>query len=190
MIVFGVPLFDLLFVAALLLGFVAGFVQGVIRRALGIASLLFAFFLAAALRTPVGSLLAANWTTLPGAYVEMLAFLGLFIVIAIASTVVIQGFYNRTPISEESEWLDELIGGALGTGQVILVVGMFIIILDSYYGLAASTFDARELRLLRTIWDAVDMTAVASFYRDVLIPIFIGLAGPFIPADIRRLYPA
>jgi len=187
-IVLGVPLFDLLFVAALLIGFVAGFVQGVIRRALGIASLLFAFFLAAALRVPLGSLLAANWTALRPAYVEMLAFLGLFIVIAIVSTVAIQGLYRRTPIFEDAEWLDELLGGVLGVMQVLLMVGMFLIIFDSYFGLATATFDPREIPLLRSIWDAVDITAMAGFYRDVLIPVFIALAGPFIPADIRRLY--
>jgi uncharacterized membrane protein required for colicin V production len=188
-IVFGVPLFDVLFIAALLAGFLAGFIQGVIRRALGIASLLFAFFLAAALRAPVGSMLAANWTTLAPDYVEMLAFLGLFIVIAIAYTVAIQGFYHRAPIFETAEWLDELFGGILGVAQVVLIVGMFLIIFDSYYGLASATYDPHQFPLLQSIWDAVDIAAVTNFYRDVLIPVFIALAGPFIPADIRRLYP-
>jgi uncharacterized membrane protein required for colicin V production len=189
-IVFGVPLFDVLFVAVLLIGIIAGFVQGFIRRALGIASLLFAFFLAAALRAPVGSLLAANWTALPPAYVQMLAFLGLFIVIAAASTIVMQGFYRRTPLFEDAEWLDEVLGGVLGAAQVILGTGMLLIIFDSYYGLASSAYDPHEIRQLRSMWDAIDMTAVAAFYRDVLIPIFIAMAGPFIPADIRRLYPS
>jgi len=187
-IVYGVPLFDLVFIALILVGFIAGFVQGVIRRMLGIAAISFAFLLAASLRGPVGSLLATNWTTMSPAYVDMLAFLGLFIVLTVATTIAIQGFYHRTPAFEDKEWLDELVGGVLGVIQVMLLVGMILIILDSYFASAASAAGYGEIRIIRQAYDAIDVTQTALFYRDVLVPVFIALAGPLIPPDIQRLY--
>ena len=123
------------------------------------------------------------------AYVEMLAFLGLFVVIRWPRRSLIQGFYHRTPAFEDKEWLDEIIGGVLGVIEVLLVVGMILIILDSYFLLE------RLLRRLRRVPRAaadlrgMDLAETASFYRDVLVPVFVALAGPFMPADIQRLYP-
>jgi uncharacterized membrane protein required for colicin V production len=187
-IVYGVPLFDLAFIALLICGFVVGFVQGVIRRMLGIAAISFSFLLAASLRGPVGSLLASNWTTMSAAYVEMLAFLGLFVVLSLGTTVAIQGFYHRTPAFEDKEWLDELIGGVLGVIQMLLLVGMVLIILDSYFRATASALGYGEIRALRQAYDGIDLSETARFYRDVLIPVGISLAGPFIPPDIQRLF--
>ena len=60
----------LLLVAA----FIIGYLQGTIRRLLGIAAVLFSFVLAAYLRDPFGNFLASNWTQFPPSYSHMIAF--------------------------------------------------------------------------------------------------------------------
>ena len=52
--------FDLLVVLFCFGMFVLGFIQGTIRRVLGLASMLFSFLFAANLRDPLGSYLAAE----------------------------------------------------------------------------------------------------------------------------------
>ena len=53
---------DLLTVLYFMGFFVLGFAQGTIRRLLGIASILFSWFLAALLAEPLSNFLGANWT--------------------------------------------------------------------------------------------------------------------------------
>ncbi len=72
----GLNLFDILaafFVAGF---FVIGYIQGTLRRLLGLAILLVSLLLALNLRDPLGAWLAQYWTHLPVQYVYMLAFGG------------------------------------------------------------------------------------------------------------------
>ena len=92
--------FDLLVVLFLFGMFVLGFIQGTIRRVLGLASMLFSFLFAANLRDPLGNYLAANWNEYPDEYAVMLGFGIVFIAATIAFTVVIQGFYHHQPLFE------------------------------------------------------------------------------------------
>ncbi len=188
MTVYGIALFDLLFFVAVAVGFLLGAVQGIVRRLLGIASIMVAFFLAAYLREPLGDMLAANWTQFPPGYVTMLAFGGLFIVLAILSTIIIQGFYRRAPVVEDAEWIDEILGGLLGVVQALLLIGIAIIILASYFGLPTARYVASEVLFLRDAWDAISRSAVGTFYIDTLIPIFIGLSGPLVPVTLRHQF--
>jgi len=55
-------LFDLLVILFLFGMFILGFIQGTVRRLLGLAAILFSFLLAANLREPLGNFLASNWT--------------------------------------------------------------------------------------------------------------------------------
>ena len=188
MTVYGIALFDLVFFVIVTGSFLVGFVQGIIRRLLGIASIMVSFFLAANLRVPIGDLLASSWTQFPPGYVEMLAFGAMFVVFTVFSSLVIQGFYQRTPVVEDAEWIDEVLGGLLGVAEALLVVGIAILILDSYFGLASSAYDPDELLVLRNTWTAVSQSAVGIFYVETLIPIFLGLGGPLIPASLRQLF--
>jgi uncharacterized membrane protein required for colicin V production len=185
---YGVALFDLLFIAALLVGFVAGFVQGVVRRLLGIAATMVAFLLAANLRIPVGEILASSWTQFPPDYVTMLAFGGLFVVFEVFATVFIQGFYRRAPIVEDQEWVDEILGGALGVVQALLLMGIVAIILASYFGGPSETYDPDEFAILRTVYDGIVLSTMGSFILDTLLPVFIALAGPLVPDSLRLLF--
>lgn len=188
MTVYGIALFDLIFFVALALGFLAGFVQGTVRRLLGIASIIVSFFLAANLREPVGQMFASNWTQYPAGYTTMLAFGGMFVVFTTFFTIVIQGFYHRAPVVADAEWIDEVIGGLLGVVQVLLLVGIGILILGSYFGLASTQYNPSEFMQFRNTWDAISRSAVGAFYADTLIPIVLGLSGPLIPASLRQLF--
>jgi uncharacterized membrane protein required for colicin V production len=186
--VYGIALFDLVFFVVVMGGFLIGFAQGTIRRLLGIASIMFSFFLAASLREPVGDLLAKDWTQYPPAYGTMLVFGAMFIVFSVFSAVLVQGFYHRAPVVEGSEWIDEVLGGILGVVQALLIVGIVILILDSYFGRPTTFYDPDEFLFLRNAWDAISRSAVGAFYIDTLIPIFLGLSGPLIPASLRQLF--
>jgi uncharacterized membrane protein required for colicin V production len=188
--VYGIALFDLVFFVLVTGGFLIGFVQGTIRRLLGIASMMVSFFLAANLRSPLGDLVAGSWTQWPAGYSTMLMFGATFIVLMVFSTILIQGLYHRAPVVQDSEWIDEVLGGILGVVQALLIAGIAILILGSYFGLASTAYDPDEFLFLRNTWDAIARSAVGVFYIGTLIPIFLGLSGPFIPASLRQLFAA
>ena len=94
--------------------FVLGFIQGTIRRVLGLASMLFSFLFAANLREPLGGYLAANWNQFPDEYAVMLGFGIVFVAATIAFTLVIQGFYHKQALFKKATFADEMIGGILG----------------------------------------------------------------------------
>jgi uncharacterized membrane protein required for colicin V production len=183
-------LFDILFVLFLAGFFVLGYIQGTIRRLLGIASVLFSFLVSANLRDPVGSFLAANWTQFPAQYAYMIGFLGMFLVGVVGFSVLIQGFYKKTPLLQNSTLVDEVLGGVLGVVQGLLIVGCLIIILDSYFRLPGTKPpDPDELPFLRSFFEAYDASTAAALYRDTLIPLFFAIFGFFIPKDIQALFP-
>ena len=104
--------FDLLVVLFAFGMFVLGFIQGTIRRVLGLASMLFSFLFAANLREPLGGYLAQNWNDFPDEYAVMLGFGIVFVAATIAFTVVIQGFYHKQALFQKATFADEVIGGA------------------------------------------------------------------------------
>ena len=71
--------FDLLFLLFLFGMFVLGFMQGTIRRLLGLGSMAFSFLFAANLTNVVGPFLADNWNQFPDEYAVMLGFLIVFV---------------------------------------------------------------------------------------------------------------
>ena len=86
--------FDLLFLLFLFGMFVLGFMQGTIRRLLGLGSMAFSFLFAASLTNVVGPFLADNWNQFPNEYAVMLGFLIVFVAANIAFSLIIQGFYH------------------------------------------------------------------------------------------------
>jgi membrane protein required for colicin V production len=186
--VYGIAIFDLVFFVAVTGGFLLGFAQGTIRRLLGIASIMVSFFLAANLRGPLGDLVARDWIQWPPGYSTMLIFGATFLILMVFSTILIQGLYRRAPVVEDSEWIDEVLGGILGVVQVLLLVGIAILVLASYFGLPTTIYDPDEFLFLRNAWNAISHSVVGGFYLDTLIPIFLGLSGPLVPAPLRQLF--
>ena len=184
----GLNLFDIL-VAFFVAGFfVVGYIQGTVRRLIGLAVLLLSLLLAINLRAPLGAWLAQYWTQLPREYVYMLAFGGSFLVIYIAASLVVQTFYRKTELFSKATVVDELVGGILGAIQALLLVGILILVLDSYYTLPGSPADPDEIRLLRDIFGFYNTSQVVELYRSSLIPLFFLLFGWITPSDLASKY--
>lgn len=184
----GVDTFDLLVFLALFGGFVLGFIQGTIRRLLGIGSMLFSFVLAANLKEPVGGFLAANWTQWPSQYASMIGFLTMFVAAVIAFTIVIQGTYRPAPLFAKYRFVDEVLGGLLGVFQVAMLLTFVTIVLDSFFLFRGIPAQGNELPLLRGFWEALDGSGTGTWLHGTLIPGILSVAGFLVPESIRALY--
>jgi uncharacterized membrane protein required for colicin V production len=180
--------FDLLVILFCFGMFVLGYIQGTIRRILGLGAMLFSFLFAANLRDSVGSFLAANWNQFPDEYAVMLGFLIMFLAASIAFTLVIQGFYHKQALFKKSTLADELIGGALGVVQALFFVGCIIVILDSFFRIPTIAPSTSEIAFLRNLFDLMNTSATAELFRERLIPGFIAVFGLLIPQDIQAFY--
>jgi uncharacterized membrane protein required for colicin V production len=182
--------FDLLVILFAFGMFVLGFIQGTIRRVLGLASMLFSFLFAANLRDPLGNYLANNWNDFPDEYAVMLGFGIVFIAATIAFTVVIQGFYHKQALFQKASFADELIGGLLGIVQAFFLVGCVIVILDSFFKIPTIPKTDNEFTWIRNFFDLMNTSAFADLFRSRLIPGFITIFGLLIPTDLQAFYVA
>lgn len=182
--------FDLLVVLFCFGMFVLGFVQGTIRRVLGLASMLFSFLFAANLREPLGGYLAENWNDYPDEYAVMLGFGIVFVAATIAFTVVIQGFYHKQALFQKASFADEVIGGLLGIVQALFLIGCIIIILDSFFLDPTIPKSDNEYAWIRSFFDLMNESGFADLFRTRLIPGFITVFGLLIPTDIQAFYVA
>ena len=184
---FEISLTDLLMLLALFAAFVLGFMQGTIRRLLGIISIVFSFFLAANLKEPLGDFLGREWTQFPPQYGEMLGFFTVFIAGVIASTLVIQGTYKRTALFEKYQFVDEIIAGLLGMFQLLMFLTFLMIILDSYFYLQLP-IDAEEISHVRNFWATVSGSVTGEILHANIIPRFVDIFGLLLPSSIQELY--
>lgn len=179
---------DVMIVIGLFAFFVLGYVQGAVRRLVGIASMTFSFFLAAQLSLPFGAFLGENWTQFPREYSSMIGFLVIFVAAVVAFTLVIQGTYNKVEIFARHPLVDEVTGGFLGLVQGALVLMFLVIILDQYFLLTNFAPDEDELRFLRDAWQAIDGSATGDLLHKTVIPNFLGLVSFLIPQSVLALY--
>jgi uncharacterized membrane protein required for colicin V production len=185
--------FDLVIVLILFAFFILGFIQGTIRRLIGIAAILLSFILAANLREPLGDFLKANWRQFPPEYAVMVGFGTVFIAAVIASTLVIQTYYHKVALFQRTTVIDEVLGGLLGLVQGILILGAVIIILDSYFTVASRATHDNELPVLRDVYEAYappgkPASATALIFRETLVPAFLAVTGPVMPTGLRAFY--
>jgi len=186
--IINVNRFDLLVLLFAFGMFVLGFVQGTIRRVLGLASMLFSFLFAANLRDPLGNYLAANWHQSPDEYAVMLGFGIVFVAATVAFTVVIQGFYHKQALFEKASFADEIIGGLLGIVQALFLVGCIIFILDSFFVIPGILKSDNEFAWIRDFFNVMNTSGFADLYRTRLIPGFIAVFGLLIPVGLQRFY--
>lgn len=179
---------DVLIVIFLFAFFILGYIQGTIRRLVGIASMTFSFFLAAQLHVPFGTFLADNWTQFPREYSAMLGFLTIFVAAVIAFTLVIQGTYQKTEIFAAHPIVDELSGGVLGLVQGVLVLLFLTIILDQFFLYTNIAPDTDELPLLRDAWTAINGSAIGGVLHATAIPNFLSIFSFLIPHSVLALY--
>ena len=182
--------FDLLIFLALLAMFVVGYAQGVIRRLLGIAAILFSLILASQLRQGLGAYLAQEWTAIAPAYSYMVAFGAVFVAAAVTLSLGIQITYRPAPLFPKYPVLDELLGGLLGVFEGILILVAILLILDPYYSLpeVSDTVGVGEFRLMRNLHEWLDPTLTAAILRDNLIPGLFLVLGALFPQDVRDTF--
>ena len=180
-------LFDLVVILILAVAFVIGFIQGTIRRLLGIGSILVSYLLAANVRDTLGTFFASNWHQFPPEYSYMIAFGVVFAAGTIVSSLVIQGFYKHQDLFARTRFVDEILGGVLGVIQALLVLGIAFVILDSFFRLPLLPQTGGELILVRDLWNAMDQSGSAHIFRENLIPAFNALVGGLLPYDVRSV---
>jgi uncharacterized membrane protein required for colicin V production len=184
-----VEAFDLVIVLALMAMFIVGYAQGLIRRLLGIAAIVFSIVLAALLRPSLGNYLAQEWTGIPAEYSHMVAFGAVFVASAVALSLGIQLTYRPAPLLTRYPVLDEIIGGILGVIEGIIILIAVFLILDPYYSNPVSEqIRTGEFTLLRTLHDLLDPTLTADVLRNVVIPPILSLFGFLFPRDVVETF--
>jgi uncharacterized membrane protein required for colicin V production len=186
----NIQTFDLVLLLALLAMFIVGYAQGVIRRLLGIAAILFSLILAAQLRDPVGRYLAAEWGALPPAYSFMVAFGAVFFAAAVTLSLGIQLTYRPAPLFPKYPVLDEILGGILGVLEGLLIIIALMLIIEPYYNMpeVRETVGVGEFRPLRTLYEFLQPTMIAGILRDNVIPAMFFVLGILFPADVRNAF--
>jgi uncharacterized membrane protein required for colicin V production len=184
--------FDLVILLALLAMFIVGYAQGVVRRLLGIAAVLFAIVLASFLRAPLGDYLSHQWSQIDPTYSFMVAFGAVFLATWITLSIGIQITYRPAPIFQRYPVLDEILGGLLGIVEGILILIVVVLILDPYFtqSRVRETAGVGEFGLLRTIFDLLDPSLTADILRHNVIPVIMGAVGFLFPADVRDTFRA
>jgi uncharacterized membrane protein required for colicin V production len=183
-------LFDLLVLLLLVTAFIMGYLQGSVRRLLGIAATIFSVMVAAQVRGPFSDFLIANWTQFPAAYSRMLGFFIVFAVLSIAFTIVIEAVYERSPVLPRFPLFDPIVGGILGVVQAVIFLGILVIIGDSWFKTPGGALAGpAEISFLREFYHAIDVSQTALILRDDVIPVFFLAFGGLFPQDILDLFP-
>ena len=182
--------FDLVIFLALLAMFVLGYAQGVIRRLLGIAAILFAIVLGSYLRAPLGAYLANEWSTIDDTYSFMVAFGAVFVAAAITLSIGIQITYRPAPLFQRYPVLDEILGGLLGVLEGFIILIAMLLILDPYYTQpdVRETVGFGEFTLLRTLHGFLDTSLTADILRHSVIPALLAVVGFLFPQDVRDAF--
>jgi len=183
----SLTLADGVLVALLALAFFLGYTQGVLRQLLGIAVFLVAFVVGAYLRSPVGTWLASNWTWLPVEFSAMVAFGASFLVVLGVLTLTVQVYYERAMLAPRYAVIDELAGGVLAVLIGLLVLSVLVLASDAYYHGVGATPPSGDVGWMRSLYHALDGSALVHFTRSGLIPGMLSLLGPLLPAAVRSL---
>jgi uncharacterized membrane protein required for colicin V production len=180
---------DVLVILFLFGMFVLGYVQGTIRRLVGIGSVVFSFFLSMQLNNVwLGGFLAQNWTQFPTQYSEMLGYLVIFVAGVAAFSLVIQGTYKKVEIFAEHPVIDEVLGGVLGVVQGMLFLLFITIILDQFFLYTGIPKADNELPVLRDFWTAINNSVTGQILHDNVIPAFVTVSVFLIPDSVKSLY--
>ena len=181
---------DIVVVLALLGMFIVGYAQGVVRRLLGIAAILFAIVFGAYLRAPLGAYLADQWTTIDERYSFMVAFGGAFAATAIALSIGIQITYRPAPLFQKYPVLDEILGGLLGVLEGVIILTAIVLILDPYFTQPEirETAGFGEFGLLRMLFTFFDQSLTGDILRHSVIPAILAVFGFLFPQDVKDAF--
>ncbi|MEO5918266.1 MAG: CvpA family protein [Candidatus Limnocylindrales bacterium] len=168
--------------------FILGYMQGVIRRLVGIGTTLLSLLVAAQLREPLGSFLASNWTQYTRDYNYMLAFGFVFLAGFIGSLIATQLFFKPVPLFARYPVLDELLGGFLGLLQGALFLAVFFLITDPFFTVSGTLVRSNEIVFLRQFHEAFQGSVTASVVRDQIVPALLFFVGGLFPSDVTSIF--
>ncbi|MEW5991406.1 MAG: CvpA family protein [Chloroflexota bacterium] len=179
---------DLLIFFALFGMFILGFMQGIVRRLLGTASILISLLVAAQLREPLGDFLARNWTQYPTEYNHMIAFGTVFLAGSVAATIAIQLFYRPVPLFAQYPVIDEILGGVIGVIEAGLILGAFFIITDPFFLTVGVDKTTAEFPFIREISEAFEGSLTATIIRDRIAPFILLVFGVAFPPAVKDVF--
>jgi membrane protein required for colicin V production len=177
---------DVVLVVLLAAGFLLGVLRGAVRQLIALGAWVIAFIVAAYLRSLVGDWIASNAPQYSREYVDMLAFLGSFLVLFTLAVLVIEIGGSTIHLTQRVA-VDEVLGGLLALGFTLLSIAAVVIALDSYYAANPPT-GATELDMVHQLHSALARSAIVSSMHDSLIPGLIALLGPLLPSNIPAVY--
>ena len=182
--------FDLLILLALLAMFIVGYAQGVIRRLMGIAAIIFSLIVAAQLRAPLGAYLTEQWSGIAESYSYMVAFGAVFVAAAVTLSLGIQITYRPAPLFQKYPVLDEIVGGLLGVLEGFIILIAILLILDPHYNQEAvqRTVGFGEFTLLRELHARLNETLIVEILRGSVIPAILAVLGALFPQDVRDAF--
>jgi hypothetical protein len=169
----------------LVVAFVVGFAQGLIRWLLGTGAFVVAFVLGAQLRGPLGTWLAQYWNQVPSDFSQMVAFVGSFIVLIIAMNLAIQAYYQRFPISASLAVLDEIAGGLVAALVVMFSVSVVVLAMDQYYRGVGHVPPVGDVGWIRSLWQGLDGSALVHFMRENVLGFLMTIVGGMLPAAVQ-----
>ncbi len=176
---------DLILIALLIVGFALGYIRGAVRQLVALGAGVVAFLLSSNVRSLIGGWLSEQWPHFHLAYVEMLVFAMVFVLVLAIGVGFAQSSGGRTTITPH-ERADAGLGALLGTGLVILIVASVYVILASYYGLPTRP-SGQDIGFLRELHVALDGSAIIGVLRDSLLPGMGAILSPLLPADLRAV---
>lgn len=179
---------DLLVFFAFFALFILGYMQGIIRRLLGIGSIVISLLVAAQLRTPVGAFLSQNWTQYTPDYDHMIAFGSIFLAGTIGSTIALQLFFKPIPLFAKYPVVDEILGGLLGLLQGALILAAFYLITDPFFTMSGQAARANEFPFIRGIHDALEGSITADIVRNQIVPSVLFFVGGIFPSDVTAAF--
>jgi uncharacterized membrane protein required for colicin V production len=180
---------DVVIFIALFGMFVVGYVQGAVRRGVGVVAMTFSFFLAGQLNQFLGEFLAENWVQYPPLYSYMIGYLILFFAGIIAFAVIVQITYRKVELFLRFPVLDEILGGLLGITWGLLLLMYTVTIMGTYF-LAAPAGDPDEMRLLRDVWEALESSWFGQFLVTQVVPVFVSWTSFLLPEYVVTAYGA
>jgi len=184
--------FDLVIFLALLAMFVVGYAQGIVRRLLGIAAVLFSLVLGAQLREPLGQYLSNEWTQIVSSYSYMVAFGAVFLASAVTLSLGIQLTYRPAPMFPKYPVLDEFLGGLLGVLEGFIILIAVLLILDPHFNQPEirDNVGIGEFGLLRSLHKLLEPSLIADILRHNVIPGILSVFGFLFPLDVRTTFAA
>lgn len=176
---------DLVLVVLLAGGFLLGFLRGVMRQLIALAAWVVCFIVAAQLQRPMADWMVEQEPQFSLQYVDMLAFGAVFLVLFGGALVVIEVVGKVSDLTTHPA-LDEVLGGLLAVGVVLLTIASLIVILNTYYGLE-SPGPTAQIGILADAHDLLERSAICGWLTDSLIPGLGSLFGLVLPEGVRQV---